>query len=335
MNRSECTNLSSCQLDIIERDESSATDNTRVICSLAAKGSHPHWNHLNEHIDDDTSDETQDFFARITVDNKLIEVPLNPSKLKQIAQSDTLSVPDSLPANAIFVHYDDGYTRCMPSLYSLLIKRNVIEECPEIEETGEVFSDSAFDVLGTSIDEEIIDQKQRDSDAATKNTDVVYDDKVFDLLGGESPGKHKGDGVSEFQDHNSELPNVNERQAEESKSSNISQEETGHIQLTAAPTFQRKLPDPPSLTNETDEVTRMQKEVAELRYQLQQEQDLMKRDEMMVYQVSSLHCVTCKKTTVLITIGRKEAENLKSVIDQIKELRRETSEILEQTGIER
>ncbi|KAL3774117.1 hypothetical protein ACHAWO_012495 [Cyclotella atomus] len=312
MNRNESIDFPPCQLDIIERDGKSK-DSIRIICSLSSRGAQPHWNHLDEQIDQHALEDSI-LYARFTIHNNLIEVPLHPSKLKPISQSDNITIPESLPPNAILIHYDDARTRVMPSLYSLLVKRNVIQEYVEVEK-GEVFSEKAFDVLGDVDDENSSDEKE--ISVAAANTDSIYDDKVFDLLGdktaaGGNPSTNEAVAVGandESFKHRTTLNAIN------TSTRNDSQFElTDKFSLSAASPGQSLPLDSPPFTSESDEVSMMQRKVSELRQRVQQNQDLLKREEMTIY---------------------KETSDLKSIIEQVQQLQRETSEIVGKTGTER
>ena len=112
----------------------------------------------------------------------LAEAPLYPNKLLRLPQntydatnnnSDARSantssvigkskyasdVPKSLPTNSILIHYTDGLTRVVPSLYHLLLKKTVIRErvgsVQKVEEDivakrlAKRFDDDIFDILG-------------------------------------------------------------------------------------------------------------------------------------------------------------------------------------------
>lgn len=280
MNRNESINLPPCQLDIIDKSE----DNIRIICSLSARGAHPLWNHLDEKIDQGVLDDS--IYARFTIHNKLIEVPLCPSKLNTISQSDNITTPESLPPNAILIHYDDGRTRVVPSLYSLLVKRNVVQEFVEVEK-GEVFSESTFDVLGDIDGAKSLDEKQISVTVA--NSDAMYDDKVFDLLGDETLAGDKS--FDEAVSANEEITKPHDSP----NAININARDDNEVALTenssssaAAASSQSALPDPPLVISESDDVLIMQRKMSALRQQMQKEQDLLKREEMMIHQVSML-----------------------------------------------
>lgn len=282
--RSEYINIPPCRLDIIDKSDAV---NDKVIYSKSASGAHPHWNHLNESIKQDMLDNVSTV-ARFTVDNKSIETPLHPSKLKPIAHSDIMTIPDSLPPNAILILYDDEYTRVAPSLYSLLVNRQIIDDIAEAE-TSDVFSESAFDILGDATDVEIFSHNK-------VKTDGVYDEKAFDLLGDGEPS-------IEVKRFNQDTVDTNDDQQDKQHAStnNQSNFETNPIkhaavnceeavlitnQINDSPPS-NGLQDPPD-SKVQDLVLQMQKEVAELRQQVQREQELMQREENLLNQVSSL-----------------------------------------------
>eukprot|EP00970_Alexandrium_tamarense_P005199 scaffold845_cov199-Alexandrium_tamarense.AAC.12 len=149
----------------------------------------------------------------------LAEVPLHPSHLRCIPLPDdarsisssnsTMNIPSSLPPNAILIHYTDGYTRVLPSLYELLVQKGIVEKnasgvlnarygsaddgCEGGDKGREEarFDEKVFDVLGEGGTN---DAGARDATATTtdeqpeeKGTNSVYvDAKVFDLLGKEN-----------------------------------------------------------------------------------------------------------------------------------------------------
>jgi hypothetical protein len=237
---------------------------------------------LNEHI----LTNTDNLIARFTSDQKAIQVPLHPSHLKCIAQSDILKIPSSLPPNAILIHYDDGWTRISPDLYSLLVKRGVIDEC--VVQESEVFSESAFNFLGDAENNERVNVDET-------NLKSLYDDKAFDLLG-ESYHEKKSGGRSSTQDESIvvDLPTTATDLTEErpivvnSEIVGDSSDQTNNALSAAPSSFQVKLPDPPPLGKviELDEVSRMQKELAELRQKVYEEEISLKREDMMIRQVS-------------------------------------------------
>ena len=179
----------------------------------------------------------------------LAEIPLHPSKLRRLPSSNnanedtttynntndailversqsskinntTIQIPNTLPPNTILLHYTDGYTRTTPSIYWMLVSKNVISEyIPSIDiidnnnnnnddsgdgkrqqrqqqqgddrkEAEQLFDDKVFNVLGESTtitDSAVIAAATTTTDAdadAAKPTETTYhDDKVFDLLG--------------------------------------------------------------------------------------------------------------------------------------------------------
>ena len=285
--RGDYINLPSCQLDIIEKCD----NDERIIYSQSSGGAHPHWNHVNEHIQDNL-DRIHSLMARLTVENKSIETPLDPSQLKRISQSDTMTIPDSLPPNAILIHYDDGWTRVLPGLYTLLVKRQIIQDCIEIvQDDGNIFSESAFDTLGdvnNDDDTEIPTQ----SEVVVAQVDTVYDDKVFDLLG-ESNNQSSTQAVK-VADGTSELtgPSTTLYTADQDDNSNVTNSEANDSagKENKHHTATTELPDPPSsLTSGLDEATRIQNEVARLRTQVEYEQEQLEIEEMMIHQVSTCY----------------------------------------------
>lgn len=175
----------------------------------------------------------------------LAEIPLHPSKLRTLSgpndslgtfgddegrrneSGNNMTIPSSLPPNAILIHYTDGHTRVLPDLYDLLIRKEIIggdsasaaaAKGVELEEVNDQnkfvesrrFSDKAFDILGTSAEEDDRDgdglvalKDDKDGDDGDSNlldgrtaknvTDSIYGNgKVFDLLGKDEDGPGSG-----------------------------------------------------------------------------------------------------------------------------------------------
>lgn len=134
-------------------------------------------------------------------------------------------IPHTLPPNTILIHYDDGYTRVLPSVYSLLLQREIIYEednkrdgvvlldrgkakPQELEEP--LFEDRAFDLLLDKSTSDVVMSIEMDTALATTtasaavgeatpelqpsstNKDaspmVIFDDCIFDLMGSTSDG---------------------------------------------------------------------------------------------------------------------------------------------------
>lgn len=207
-----------------DEDAAFANNTTTTICTLpnqAGGSAHPRWDHLNEHINQEIISHNDDWekdiylllFARfVIVDQKtnnrpssssheeslLAEIPLHPSHLRTLpftsdasATFATIQIPHSLTPNAVLIHYNDGCTRVLPSLYWLLIHKNVIEQCTGSSLTNQVhaedgstrFNERAFDFLGDGSEEN--SSLRRNGETSTESNSI-YDDKVFDLLGDES-----------------------------------------------------------------------------------------------------------------------------------------------------
>ena len=191
-----------------------------------------------------TTEQPQESTAKANKFNEwiLAEIPLHPSKLRRLpttqqftssnddeaAQSnDTQSninnnnnsnsngsnrsmiIPSTLPPNTILLHYNDGYTRVLPTTYWILVQKGFINESvvdPIIKRHGSggsgytkgqndkdkmdgggedtVFEDKTFNLLGK---ESVNDEGGSSDDDRRKDDtpDNVYHDshKVFDLLG--------------------------------------------------------------------------------------------------------------------------------------------------------
>ena len=293
--RSECIHLPLCQLDIVRKD-SSTNDDIQTYYSMTSGGAHPHWNHLNEHIGAIPEDNSS-LFARFTVDNQIIiEIPLHPSHLKCISHSDVMEIPPSLPPNAILIHFDDGWTRVVPSCYSLLLKQQLIQECVLLE-NEDVFKESLFDMLGDA------NRNDKTIDVASKES--VYDDKVFDLLGSKSimVSDHSDKSDETDMDPSPELKNKANDAFIVSSVDRIAEERAINSEIaidaktieddvtTAHSSSNNKLPDLPPLYHEPhlDEDSRIQTEILELQRKVQLEQELLQRDEMTIQEVGSLY----------------------------------------------
>jgi len=112
----------------------------------------------------------------------LAEAPLHPKKLFHLPQNpldETRSsrvigkskyasdVPQSLPPNSILIHFADGVTRVLPSLYDLLLQKSVIrertgsvqtlQEDTEEKKYAKRFDDDIFDVLSDETSTDKID----------------------------------------------------------------------------------------------------------------------------------------------------------------------------------
>jgi hypothetical protein len=162
----------------------------------------------------------------------------------------------------------------------------VIDEC--VVQESEVFSESAFNFLGDAENNERVNVDET-------NLKSLYDDKAFDLLG-ESYHEKKSGGRSSTQDESIvvDLPTTATDLTEErpivvnSEIVGDSSDQTNNALSAAPSSFQVKLPDPPPLGKviELDEVSRMQKELAELRQKVYEEEISLKREDMMIRQVS-------------------------------------------------
>jgi hypothetical protein len=199
---------------------------------------HPRWDHLDEQLllldDDELQDEVlANLYARFVAirdDNRnntatvvkekgeiiLAEISLDPSNLRRLPAKDNddrdnsssgknnMTIPESLPPNAILLYYADGYTRVVPNLYALLVQKGITEEniivdpLKHTEEENDdnggggddddhadgndkkksVFEDDAFDALGTNSEGAAVDNVKKN---AMNSTDGI-DDKVFNLL---------------------------------------------------------------------------------------------------------------------------------------------------------
>ena len=125
-------------------------------------------------------------------------------------------IPHTLPPNTILLHYDDGYTRVLPSVYSFLLQREIIcenydngmrdgtttrNEKEVHARKGPFFEDKAFDLLSdnspsdaavmsmgttiasTSVIASAAELLPPPSDNNDASSSVIFDDSMFDLMG--------------------------------------------------------------------------------------------------------------------------------------------------------
>ncbi len=184
----------------------------------------------------------------------LSEVPLHPSKLQSLSgpndswnnfgdvegrrneMNNNMTIPSSLPPNAVLIHYTDGHTRVLPDLYDLLVKKGVIggvsasTVSERRESPGEMnhqkdainsrrFSDKVFDVLGAAsggheqdgvVVVALKDESDRDHHKLNTPDSMYGNDKVFDLLGKSEDGVDSGTGS---------VPNPTNRDSEKASNS--------------------------------------------------------------------------------------------------------------------
>ena len=81
------------------------------------------------------------------------------------------SIPHSLPRNSILVHFSDGSTRVSPTLYDLLVKRNVIADAPISIGSGVDGNANANASKSTNLDIDIDKFERR------------FEDDIFNVLG--------------------------------------------------------------------------------------------------------------------------------------------------------
>jgi hypothetical protein len=205
---------------------------------------HPRWDHLDEQLllrfddlkDVDDDDLLSHLHARFSTvrdchdhhvnDDETIvlaEVSLHPTNLRRLptkhdddidyaksistSGKNNMIIPESLPPNAILLHYNDGYTRVVPDLYGLLVKKGIISENVIVdplrknvdEENGggggggddddndddknrSVFEDDAFNMLGTESMGSTTDNFSTRSAMNSTTTAAGIDDRVFNLL---------------------------------------------------------------------------------------------------------------------------------------------------------
>ena len=218
------------RLDILIKSELSVPEIMLYSSEKMNRTAHPRWDHLDEQLllseEDDLQDDDDllaNMYARFVAirDNDdenpaavekdeiiLAEVSLHPSNLRRLPAEDhdhnnnnnsgknNMAIPDSLPPNAILLYYADGYTRVLPNLYELLVRKGIATENIEIdpirgsereddnkdendsdedEKNKSVFEDDAFDALGTKSEEAGVDNLK-------ENAMNLSDDKVFALL---------------------------------------------------------------------------------------------------------------------------------------------------------
>ena len=240
--------------DLMKIENDDATNTTTSTADAYARfvilpSDHQNGGNNNNSSLSTTTEQPQESTAKANKFNEwiLAEIPLHPSKLRRlpttqqftsssddeaVQSNDTQSninnnnnsnsnssnssmiIPSTLPPNTILLHYNDGYTRVLPSTYWILVQKGFINESvvdPIIKRHGSggsgytkshddkdkmdgggggggggdtVFEDKTFNLLGK---ESVKDEgRRRDDDHQKDDTpDNVYHDshKVFDLLG--------------------------------------------------------------------------------------------------------------------------------------------------------
>ena len=228
------------RLDILIQSESSSSSIPETILYSSEKlncTAHPRWDHLDEQLllSDDTvqdDDLLANLYARFVAirndDNEqpaateekdeivLAQVSLHPSNLRRLPAKDddhnnssssgkNMTIPDSLPPNAILFHYADGYTRVVPNLYGLLVQKGITTENivvdplnksenedndandnDEDDKNKSVFEDDAFDALGTKSEGADVDNMKKNTMHSLDNND----NKMFSLL--DAPASSEG-----------------------------------------------------------------------------------------------------------------------------------------------
>eukprot|EP00984_Skeletonema_dohrnii_P009579 scaffold3660_cov129-Skeletonema_dohrnii-CCMP3373.AAC.13 len=245
------------RLDILIQSESSSSIPETILYSSEKLNctAHPRWDHLDEQLllsDDTVQDDdllTANLYARFVAirndDNEqpaaatdendeivLAQVSLHPSNLRRLPAKDddrnnnsssssgkNMTIPDSLPPNAILFHYADGYTRVVPNLYGLLVQKGITTENIVVDPLKKsenedndgnsndnfkddinksVFEDDAFDALGTTSEGADVDNRKKN----TMHSSDDNDDKMFSLL--DAPASREGHDVN-----NDEEPDTN------------------------------------------------------------------------------------------------------------------------------
>ena len=198
---------------------------------------HPRWDHIDEQIPNNSTwnSNKENAFARFVILDRdddpsssstddatksgnnrewiLAEIPLDPSLLRRLPATaaagndapnggsrngNAMIIPHSLPPNTVLLHCDDGYTRVLPDLCRLLVRRGIVAEGvvdpvgrggggrfrrhggADAEGRSSAFGERAFDVLGGSAT--IAAGVARDGN--DDESDLVdAEDRVFGLLG--------------------------------------------------------------------------------------------------------------------------------------------------------
>ena len=239
--------------DLMKIENDDATNTTTSTADAYARfvilpSDHQNGGNNNNSSLSTTTEQPQESTAKANKFNEwiLAEIPLHPSKLRRLpttqqftsssddeavqsndtqsninnnnngnsnASNSSMIIPSTLPPNTILLHYNDGYTRVLPSTYWILVQKGFINESvvdPIIKRHGSggsgytkshddkdkmdggggggggdtVFEDKTFNLLGK---ESVKDEGRRRDDDHQKDTspDNVYHDshKVFDLLG--------------------------------------------------------------------------------------------------------------------------------------------------------
>jgi hypothetical protein len=270
-------------------------------CRSALRTTRPCWKHLNEKISvhELSTEAYETMEARLSLDSKdsssstssnritLLQIPIHPSKLSRIRSS--LPTDCALPLNAVIITFSDDSIRVSPSLYKLLVERQLVEsENSERVNEFRRFRDDAFvalDQVPTPERRCIINQLQHCHVHETKDTFLA------------SPLNHHHD------DHD-----------EDCNGDSISHDRqamNGH----------RKLPPPPPPAMEDDPI------IQNDGYHLLQEQQLLERlieQESMAIEQDYLSIVTQRKVITCRQAIVDTREQTEQVLHDTTKLRLES-----------
>ena len=365
------------RLDILIQSESSSSSIPETILYSSEKlncTAHPRWDHLDEQLllsDDTVQDDllTANLYARFVAirndDNEqpaaateekdeivLAHVSLHPSNLRRLpAKEDdhnnssssgkNMTIPDSLPPNAILFHYADGYTRVVPNLYGLLVQKGIttenivvdpLKKSENEDDDGNsndndkddinksVFEDDAFDALGTNFEGADVDNRKKNT---MHSSDDDNDDKMFSLL--DAPASSEGHDVN----NDDEEPDTNGVDDATMDTSILTEETDSHDAIDlgrneqSLSPIQAHLPpimDPlPQLVSleaadtENRTTANIDSEIEELKRLVHHERQLLEQERNQI---------------------KEETNHLTLIMEQMQQLDQESTQVMKTVGVE-
>ena len=341
------------RLDILIKESKSSPEILLYSSEKLNCTAHPRWDHLDEQLPLSDDDHLQDedlanIYARFVAIREdcnsttaveqseeilLAEISLNPSNLRRLPKNDddqiiinsnnvkNLTVPDSLPPNAILLHYGDGYTRVVPELHSLLVQKGITTE--NIATDLQLENESKEDGNNDSFTNEKEENDDKDKS--------VFDDAAFDTLGNISEGvtvneaeKNKTNSIDT--DEDVPLPNdiveketVIEREDDETMymdTSTLTESDTydvSPVQVHLPPISDPLAAFPSNEEMETIRNGNIDREIEELKRLIDIETQLLEQEQSQV---------------------EEERKHSKFIMEQIEQLDQESTQVMKSIGIE-
>ncbi|KAL7542382.1 hypothetical protein ACHAWF_007173, partial [Thalassiosira exigua] len=287
-----------------EDDEEGEEAEATLVCSSerTRAAAHPRWDHVNEMLPD--PERLGECVARFVVsvddgaaggEKRVVgEVPLDPSRLRRLPAGDGawggdgrggsgMTVPRSLPPNAVLIHYEDGYTRVLPELHRLLVRRGIVSE-------------------GATVD-----PVARDDDGRSRS-DVGEEDGGEDALGGRGTTRdegrrgreearamrataprdcRRGERAAAEQSEEKEPDLVSEAALEAASDQTVDNGKEELARLSPPPTPPLAPLPPPAELYPADDAFLIGGDVEELRRLVQMEQRLLEEERRLIAQVYS------------------------------------------------